>query len=178
MKLQFRHKHYDEMFASYRQLLQYLRVNAVSPNATEKGIASILEYVSKTDRPQLLHEFYAATLEALGYSKNEVHMHIPVALIVCKEIIFQNKTKTSESVISITRLHSSCTCTRLLLLLLVFFICDRYYVNYRVYVQRKKTRLMSDAKLSCWKYMLWKFRCILKQKTIECLLKHTRKRFR
>lgn len=58
------------MLAAYRDMLSYTK-SAVTRNAAEKKINSILDFVSQSTDAQLLQEFYSLTLASLVESKNE-----------------------------------------------------------------------------------------------------------
>eukprot|EP00126_Sphaerothecum_destruens_P012999 Sdes_comp22245_c0_seq1m20741 len=70
VKLNFKLERYQEMMERYKQLLTYIK-NAVTRNYSEKSINAILDYISTSNRMELLQEFYETTLEALHDSKNE-----------------------------------------------------------------------------------------------------------
>lgn len=60
-----------KMMDAYRQLLSYTASSAITKNAAEKKINSILDYVSQSTDASLLQEFYSLTLEALARGNNE-----------------------------------------------------------------------------------------------------------
>lgn len=70
IKINFRLKNYEEMMNRYKQLLSYIK-SAVTRNYSEKSINSILDYISTSNRMELLQEFYETTLEALKDAKND-----------------------------------------------------------------------------------------------------------
>jgi len=59
------------MLNAHRDLLSYTSSTAITKNAAEKKINSILDYVSQSTDAALLQEFYAITLAALAEAKNE-----------------------------------------------------------------------------------------------------------
>lgn len=70
VKLYYRmHKH-KEMLEAYREMLTYIK-SAVTRNASEKKINSLLDFVSQSTDMNLLQAFYSTTLEALAEAKNE-----------------------------------------------------------------------------------------------------------
>lgn len=70
IKMLFRQGRYSEVIARYKELLSYIRA-AVTRNYSEKSINSILDYVSSSNRIDLLQEFYETTLEALQQARND-----------------------------------------------------------------------------------------------------------
>lgn len=69
-KLHFRLNNPSAMLARYRQMLGYVKT-AVTRNCSEKVINSVLDFVSTSEAPELLAEFYETTLRALEEAKNE-----------------------------------------------------------------------------------------------------------
>lgn len=69
-KLHFKLNNPSAMLARYRQMLGYVKT-AVTRNCSEKVINSVLDFVSTSDAPELLAEFYETTLRALEEAKNE-----------------------------------------------------------------------------------------------------------
>jgi COP9 signalosome complex subunit 2 len=70
IKILFRQGQYPQMIARYKELLTYIRT-AVTRNYSEKSINSILDFVSSSNRTELLQEFYEITLAALQEARNE-----------------------------------------------------------------------------------------------------------
>lgn len=70
IKIHFRLASYPAMISRYKQLLTYIRT-AVTRNYSEKSINSILDFVSSSQRTELLQEFYEVTLAALQEARNE-----------------------------------------------------------------------------------------------------------
>lgn len=70
IKILFRQGQYQEMITRYKELLTYIRT-AVTRNYSEKSINSILDFVSSSNRTELLQEFYEITLAALQEARNE-----------------------------------------------------------------------------------------------------------
>ena len=64
VKLHFKLGNPREMMERYRQMLGYVK-SAVTRNYSEKVINSILDFVSTSDAPEVLAEFYETTLRAL-----------------------------------------------------------------------------------------------------------------
>jgi COP9 signalosome complex subunit 2 len=60
-----------DMLNAHRDLLSYTSSTAITKNAAEKKINSILDYVSQSTNAALLQEFYSITLAALAEAKNE-----------------------------------------------------------------------------------------------------------
>jgi COP9 signalosome complex subunit 2 len=70
IKVLFRQGEFRQMIERYKQLLTYIRT-AVTRNYSEKSINSILDFVSSSNRMELLEEFYETTLVALQEASNE-----------------------------------------------------------------------------------------------------------
>ncbi|XP_014241735.1 COP9 signalosome complex subunit 2-like [Cimex lectularius] len=70
IKLLFKLGKYDDMMASYKRLLTYIK-SSVTRNHSEKSINSILDYVSSSKDMGLLQSFYETTLEALKETRND-----------------------------------------------------------------------------------------------------------
>lgn len=70
LKLLFKMSEYEEMKKRYKQLLTYVK-DAVTRNKSEKSINSILDYISTSQKAELLQWFYETTLEALQDAKND-----------------------------------------------------------------------------------------------------------
>ena len=70
VKLHFRNEKYDQMITRYKEQLTYIK-SAVTRNYSEKCIMKILDYVSSSQKLDLLQDFYETTLEALKDAKNE-----------------------------------------------------------------------------------------------------------
>lgn len=70
IKINFRLEKYSSMTGHYKQLLTYIK-SAVTRNVSEKSINSILDYISTSQKMELLKEFYETTLETLKDAKNE-----------------------------------------------------------------------------------------------------------
>lgn len=70
IKINFKMGNYAEMMERYKQLLSYIK-SAVTRNYSEKSINSILDYISTSNRMELLQEFYETTLDALKDAKND-----------------------------------------------------------------------------------------------------------
>jgi COP9 signalosome complex subunit 2 len=70
VKLHHRLGNQREMMERYRQLLGYVK-SAVTRNYSEKVINSILDFVSTSDAPELLAEFYETTLQTLAETAND-----------------------------------------------------------------------------------------------------------
>lgn len=70
IKINFRLGNHEEMMNRYKQLLSYIK-SAVTRNYSEKSINSILDYISTSNRMDLLQEFYETTLDALRDAKND-----------------------------------------------------------------------------------------------------------
>ena len=83
VKLHFKLKKHREMMDCYRQLLSYVKGNAVTRNYSEKVINSILDHVSTAEAQELLAEFYETTLRALEEAKND-RLWFKTNLKLCK----------------------------------------------------------------------------------------------
>ncbi|GIL43908.1 hypothetical protein Vafri_1496 [Volvox africanus] len=70
VKLQYKLRQYAQMMDSYRLMLTYAE-SAVTKNASEKKINSLLDFMAGASDMQVLQEFYEATLQALEKAKNE-----------------------------------------------------------------------------------------------------------
>lgn len=70
IKILFHQGQYQLMIERYKELLTYIRT-AVTRNYSEKSINSILDFVSSSNRMELLQEFYETTLAALQEARNE-----------------------------------------------------------------------------------------------------------
>mmetsp|Transcript_18568 Transcript_18568/g.52177 ORF Transcript_18568/g.52177 Transcript_18568/m.52177 type:complete len:439 (-) Transcript_18568:247-1563(-) len=70
VKVYFRHKMYDKMMVSYRVMLEYID-SAVTRNASEKKINSLLDFMAQAQDIDVLQEFYETTLKALEKAKND-----------------------------------------------------------------------------------------------------------
>jgi COP9 signalosome complex subunit 2 len=70
IKTLFRQGQYALVLERYKELLTYIR-SAVTRNYSEKSINSILDFVSSSNRMDLLQEFYETTLAALQEARNE-----------------------------------------------------------------------------------------------------------
>ena len=70
LKIQYRLGNHAAMLQAYRGMLGYTK-SAVTRNAAEKKINSVLDFVSDATDPGLLQEFYELTLAALAEAKNE-----------------------------------------------------------------------------------------------------------
>lgn len=70
LKIQYRLGDHAAMLAAYRDMLSYTQ-SAVTRNAAEKKVNSVLDFVSQSTDAALLQEFYALTLAALAEAKNE-----------------------------------------------------------------------------------------------------------
>ncbi|BDA40631.1 COP9 signalosome complex subunit 2 [Coccomyxa sp. Obi] len=70
VKLHFKLGNTDKMLEAYREMLSYTKT-AVTRNASEKKINSLLDFVSSSTDMKLLQDFYGTTLEALMEAKND-----------------------------------------------------------------------------------------------------------
>jgi COP9 signalosome complex subunit 2 len=70
IKVLFRQGEFRQVIERYKELLTYIRT-AVTRNYSEKSINSILDFVSSSNRMELLQEFYETTLAALQEARNE-----------------------------------------------------------------------------------------------------------
>lgn len=70
VKLLFDLHHHDEAMRTYEELLGYTKT-AVTRNVGEKGINSILDFVSTSKNWEILQRFYETTLETLKEARNE-----------------------------------------------------------------------------------------------------------
>jgi len=70
VKIHYRLGNHADMLAAYRSMLLYTK-SAVTRNAAEKKINSILDFVSQSTDATLLQDFYSLTLESLAEAKNE-----------------------------------------------------------------------------------------------------------
>lgn len=70
VKLYYRLKKYDKMMESYRKMLGYIE-NAVTRNASEKKINSLLDFMGQATDMEVLQDFYETTLKALEKAKND-----------------------------------------------------------------------------------------------------------
>ncbi|GFR39870.1 hypothetical protein Agub_g371 [Astrephomene gubernaculifera] len=70
VKLHYKLGQYGKMMDSYRLMLSYAD-GAVTRNASEKKINSLLDFMGGASDTQVLQEFYEATLTALEKAKNE-----------------------------------------------------------------------------------------------------------
>ncbi|KAG1667626.1 hypothetical protein FOA52_001680 [Chlamydomonas sp. UWO 241] len=70
VKLYYRAKQYDKMIESYRKMLGYID-KAVTRNASEKKINSLLDFMAHATDVDVLQEFYETTLKALQSAKND-----------------------------------------------------------------------------------------------------------
>ncbi len=104
VKLHFKLGNQREMMERYRQMLGYVK-SAVTRNCSEKVINSILDFVSTSEVPELLTEFYETTLRALEEAKNE-RLWFKTNLKLCK-LFFDCREYTRMSKI-LRELHRSC----------------------------------------------------------------------
>ncbi|CAK0735525.1 COP9/signalosome complex subunit Csn2 [Coccomyxa viridis] len=70
VKLHFKLQERELMLTAYREMLDYTR-GAVTRNASEKKINSLLDFVSTSTDMKLLQDFYGLTLDALREAKND-----------------------------------------------------------------------------------------------------------
>ncbi|KAG7398905.1 COP9 signalosome complex subunit 2 [Phytophthora boehmeriae] len=70
VKLLFELQRHDESMRRYEELLGYTK-SAVTRNVGEKGINSILDFVSTSKNWEILQQFYETTLETLKEARNE-----------------------------------------------------------------------------------------------------------
>lgn len=70
VKLYYKLGKYDKMMDSYRNMLTYID-SAVTRNASEKKINSLLDFISQATDLELLQQFYETTLKALERAKND-----------------------------------------------------------------------------------------------------------
>ncbi|TMW57840.1 hypothetical protein Poli38472_014443 [Pythium oligandrum] len=70
VKLHFELNRYDAAIKRYEELLGYTK-SAVTRNVGEKGINSILDFVSTSKNWEILQRFYETTLETLKEARNE-----------------------------------------------------------------------------------------------------------
>ncbi|CEG39080.1 COP9 signalosome, subunit CSN2 [Plasmopara halstedii] len=70
VKLLFELQRHDEAMRRYEELLGYTKT-AVTRNVGEKGINSILDFVSTSKNWEILQQFYETTLETLKEARNE-----------------------------------------------------------------------------------------------------------
>lgn len=54
-----------------REMLSYVKENAVTKNQSEKKINSLLDFISQSTNIELLQRFYETTLQALEETQNE-----------------------------------------------------------------------------------------------------------
>ncbi|GAB4820519.1 hypothetical protein N2152v2_007565 [Parachlorella kessleri] len=71
VKIQYKLGRHDEMLKAYKDMLSYTQTSAVTRNAAEKKINSVLDFVSQSTDTQLLQDFYSLTLDSLAQSKND-----------------------------------------------------------------------------------------------------------
>ncbi|KAK9916582.1 hypothetical protein WJX75_004481 [Coccomyxa subellipsoidea] len=70
VKLHFKLGNTDSMLEAYREMLSFTK-SAVTRNASEKKINSLLDFVSSSTDMKLLQDFYGTTLDALVEAKND-----------------------------------------------------------------------------------------------------------
>mmetsp|Transcript_33556 Transcript_33556/g.99906 ORF Transcript_33556/g.99906 Transcript_33556/m.99906 type:complete len:438 (-) Transcript_33556:1484-2797(-) len=70
VKLYYKMKRYDKMMESYRNMLTYIE-SAVTRNASEKKINSLLDFMAQATDVDVLQQFYETTLKALERAKND-----------------------------------------------------------------------------------------------------------
>lgn len=104
VKLHYRLGHTADMLAAYRDLLGYTR-SAVTRNAAEKKINSVLDFVSQSTDAALLQEFYGLTLASLAEAKNDrlwfkTNMKLATLLLSLRELPKAAKV--------LRELHKSC----------------------------------------------------------------------
>eukprot|EP01137_Pigoraptor_chileana_P015100 Opistho-2@70619 len=105
VKLHFRTGKFDAMIAKYRQLLTYIKT-AVTRNYSEKSINAILDYISTSQRMDLLQEFYETTLEALREAKND-RLWFKTNLKLGK--LYFDRAEYNRLARILKQLHQSCT---------------------------------------------------------------------
>lgn len=102
--LQLKLKQHDEMLASYREMLTYIK-SAVTRNYSELVINKILDLVSTSQDMALLQEFYQITLEALKQANNE-RLWVKTNLKLGK--LYFDAGDYGRLAVIIAELHKSC----------------------------------------------------------------------
>lgn len=104
VKLHYRLNQYKEMMEAYREMLTYVD-KAVTRNASEKKVNSLLDFMSNATDMELLQEFYETTLQALEKAKND-RLWFKTNLKLCN-LWFKMKEYTRMSKV-LRDLHRSC----------------------------------------------------------------------
>lgn len=71
VKLYYKMGQADKMMDAYRQMLLYVDSAAVTRNASEKKLNSLLDFVGGSSDTELLQQFYETTLKALEKARND-----------------------------------------------------------------------------------------------------------
>mmetsp|Transcript_18793 Transcript_18793/g.32056 ORF Transcript_18793/g.32056 Transcript_18793/m.32056 type:complete len:438 (+) Transcript_18793:95-1408(+) len=70
VKVYYKAKKYPKMMEAYKKMLSYIE-SAVTKNASEKKINSLLDFMGQAQDVEVLQDFYETTLAALEQAKNE-----------------------------------------------------------------------------------------------------------
>lgn len=105
VKLHFKMGNTKAMLESYREMLTYIK-SAVTRNASEKKINSLLDHVSAaTSDLKLLQEFYQITLDAMAEAKND-RLWFKANLKLAT--LFLNARECGKALRLLKDLHKSC----------------------------------------------------------------------
>lgn len=104
VKLYYKLGKYQDMMEAYRQLLTYVD-SAVTRNASEKKINSLLDFISQATDLELLQNFYETTLKALEKAKND-RLWFKTNLKLCN--LWFKKQEFGRMTKILKELHRSC----------------------------------------------------------------------
>jgi COP9 signalosome complex subunit 2 len=104
VKVSFKQRDYESTLKYYIQLLQFTKT-AVTRNASEKSINSILDYVSQSQDMVFMEKLYSITLDSLKEQKNE-RLWTKTNLKLAK--LWLDRKEHSRLVKIIRQLHKSC----------------------------------------------------------------------
>lgn len=105
VKVYYKAKQYDKMMEAYRKMLKYIDSPAITRNASEKKINSLLDFMGQAQDAQVLQDFYETTLNALEKSKND-RLHFKTSLKLAS--LWARKQEYGRLSRSLKELQRSC----------------------------------------------------------------------
>lgn len=105
VKLHYRLEDYSAMLDAYKEMLHYANGTAVTKNAAEKKINSVLDFVSESTDSKLLQDFYGLTLNALAEARNE-RLWFKTNIKLANLLLGLRRTEEASKVLK--ELHAAC----------------------------------------------------------------------
>ncbi|KAJ2642919.1 COP9 signalosome complex subunit 2, partial [Coemansia sp. RSA 1694] len=99
LKLCLRERRFDDVFAYYEKMLQYVRGSILTRNYAEKSINNMLERVSAVADPEFTQRFHQLTLDVLKETKND-RLWLRTSLRLAKILLDQREYPALDALLS------------------------------------------------------------------------------